>query len=497
MFAEKVQDFHFWIPFPEGFVGKCLTSQKIPCKYSWEPRGSHISTAKFFNKMSKISLEKKVKNIGRTGSLSFSFQVFGKSVEFSLFVNKIRVFNQLGDANKTETVDLDVGENNLEWICAHSTNDDEACLIFHVKITGTDSGGAEKCEDCPKGQVSDGLSDVCRICDVGMTADADQSKCIACPQDSYSPIAGLCKTCPVPLIPSRDKESCVVDSFLNINNFMFNVANFTGSEDYKPLYCLDQGIECFQSFYGPVFYGFHVFYLSVLNPGKVLMPEFFQISNEKSYVFALLNTSDKDFFSTFQDKKVKKCQGQTEKVLVNLGKEVLDVSKFQDQGVTGFDVRYFNGDRCMENVKFQSWVRFICDKGEKEGWPVLKKYENCTFSFEWPTIYACHICSKDELRVHQGECISGKQRIYFSETNNCIMANRSNESEHYKTCSSGKSFSTFKLIFAVILLGLLVILAIFLCFYLKKAKEMYEELIKNKSETLSREISTRRGTRAL
>lgn len=481
-YASKGLVVDFWIPFPEGFKGKCVTAERNLCKYDWESRGAFITTSAFYIKRSKIFLSKQVKVSEPSGSVTFAYSIKGWATNLALFVNKVRVMSELSDQNSSFSVDLEPGDSHLDWVCSHSTLLNESCSIFHISFTGLDSGGAAGCKACHSTQVSQAKASQCSDCPVGSKADTEQTSCRPCEAGSYSPLPGVCKACPTPLVPSQDLASCVPAGPLLLGNLTFSTQNFSGNEASLPLYCLDQGLQCFESFYGPVLSADYTFYVSVLNSKTVLMPEFYQFSHTKAYIFALINTNDSVLTRPKQKFKSDPCLKNSEKVLVNLGSEVSNISLFSNESAIGFDVEYKYGDVCSDIARFKSFVRFLCDKKEKPGWPYLREAKRCEFYFEWPSLYACPVCKASELQEHRTGCKDGKRKVYLAEGERCRV--EGNGESFVEECEKRDKLDKVKLAVAVGVVVALVVTVMVLCFYLKRAKDLYEDLIKNKSATV-------------
>ena len=481
-YASKTQVIDFWIPFPEGFKGKCVTAERNSCKYDWESRGPFITTSAFYLPRSKIYLSKHIKVSEKSGSCSFTYSVKGWATNLSLFINKIRVMTELSDKQSSFSVALEEGDTHMEWVCSHSTLLNESCSIFHISFAGVDSGGASGCRGCPSSQVSLGRVSQCSDCAIGSKSDSNHTSCVACGPETYSPLPGHCKSCPAALSPSQDLLSCVPSGPLHLSSLTFNTQNFTGTQSSLPLYCLDQGLQCFEAFYGPVLSSTYTFYISVLNPKAVLMPEFYQFSHSKSYIFALINSNDSVLARPKKKSKSDPCLQSSEKILVNLGSEVSNLSLFSNESFVGFDVEYKYGDVCNDLQRFKSLIRFVCDKREKQGWPVLVQAKNCEFYFEWPSLYACPVCERDELKQRKTECEDGKRKVYLDEGDSCVVTE--GVVSYYEECEEQDKLDEVKLAVAVGVVVALVVTVLVLCFYLKRAKDLYQDLMKNKSATM-------------
>lgn len=491
-YAPKISEYSDWTEIPQNFVVSCISFSKAFCSFSWEPRGTYLSTSPIYDDYSQIILQTTVKIVETDAVIEFSSKVQGTSTRLSLYIDGVVqsvTILQVSD-DKTyfySTRFNSTGEHTVKWICQHADGTNEICEILEIVIKGTEDGGATICKACEIGYYSKGLSDFCIACPNGSTSNPDSSDCGICLENSYSDMPGPCKECTAGSISSSNHTECTLNSTLHIENSTFLIGNLTGLQGGIPEYCKLERFKmyCHQTFYGPSEGNNNYFYISAMNPSYISMPSYVQATNMNSYAFGII---EKEQLSVYEQQMLKPndtCESDYSRIIVNLGSELSNLTKTE----TGFNVSYNNGDLCTPDEKFSMKIQFVCDKFEKEGWPTYMGLNKCNFEFLWPTIHACEICAEEMLIENVGLCHHNKKTIHYFEGPFCIMGTGKVFKTKEIACNHNHVFKTMPFIVSMILVIIMIIIVGLTIFCACRSRNRYNRLIQYKADGRNIELS--------
>ena len=478
-YAPKSSSFYSWTSFPEDFQGYCLTASKQYCSYDWETRGTYLTTSPIYTPGSQVVLQGEFEISEYNSTVEFLFSTIGKSVQFYFLVNEVQVFNVLGEQRQVFMTALRKGLNYLKWVCVHSSEVAESCQVLTVIINGTLMGGASTCMDCPAGFVSSGPSEACTLCPEGKSSNFNRTACVKCEPGWYSDSNRVCSKCPEGFEPSADGTWCqLLSANLTLEGHTFLLNNLSGAAGAAPLYCNQSKLQmfCYESFYGPVSGGHHYFYLSVFNPALADMPSYYQLSNDRAFAFAILSTKSIQVEGASNLKPDSECASNSSQVVANLGREIGSVVGSYLNGSTGFNVSYVNGDYCTGSQRFETFIRFVCSKEDEEGWPIFEGFEKCRFRFVWPTVHACHVCSGEEVVVHNESCSDGETTSHYFEGEQCIFEDRVSHKESKGLCDSARVYQSWPFVLSMVLSGVMVILVVVLVILAYQKRKGFKRL---------------------
>ena len=406
-----------------------------------------------------IVLQRKVTINEVDAYVFFSFANEGKTNKLNFYLDGNILTTYVGKKAANETVFLSQGSHTLKWVCKHSqTLEEEFCSISSIIIYGTSEGGASTCKSCSDGYVSNGTSDHCSSCSPGFTSNEHHTLCVACTGSTYSSVPGPCKTCPVSTIVNSNNTNCVSSEILTVNSSTFIVGNLTGIKGKISEYCNEDRFKmyCYNSLYGPTEGNDNYFYLSVLNPSVVFMPSFFQKQEFTAYAFGIINKDQLTLKEQYILEPSDSCSADISKIIVNLGSEVESLHKTAN----GFNLTYSNGDYCNDNSSFSTHIQFVCDKEEKEGWPIYSGFLNCQFLFFWPTIHACEVCRDENTYFSNSTCKHGQRTIHRFEGETCIFENGIGFKTWEEPCNQHHVLKTTPFIIAIVLAFVMLVLVI-------------------------------------
>jgi hypothetical protein len=241
--------------------------------------------------------------------------------------------------------------------------------------------------------------------------------CTKCPLGFYrTEELKNCRKCPLGTYSSEDRKSCILENILESKDYSYKII-LGGLEKNKLLECQNDDKLCYDSFIGPIDHlrENEIFYLSFNKRSKIDIKDFsYSTSQNKKpegHIFYLKNSKNISNNYNSNDKGEKH---ENLKIILNVGNNIEQIkvlpylkSKYDDGKVTGYYIKYSNGDLCSFSEKtnqkkyFNSYVFVICDKFTYNTSPIFKEKseDKCTIYFEWRTLYGCKICNKDEIEI--------------------------------------------------------------------------------------------------
>lgn len=472
-YAPKSLTYKDFSEIPKDFSLKCIDSNLNECFYSWEPRGTYLSTSFIYLPGWSLSLEKNLEIFHNNAYFEFGFEISGHNTMLNITLNGQIIKSFIGEFKGDQKFYLPKGNLHLIFTCIHFASYNENCVIHFLTVYGGGEGGAIDCLPCSEGFISIGNQSICDACGVGQTSDIYNSKCLSCSNNTFSDVPGPCIECVFPMVPNSDHSYCVLPGNFTLQNRNFMVAKLAGSENETSEYCKELRLQanCLDSFFGPVQNNQSFFYLSVGNPSIPGLPSFMSIVDGYSYAFAVLDKKDyglKYPSINSQDQ----CNFDYSKLLVNLGSRVSEV------GVTdsGFNLTYVNGSKCNEIENFSTEIQFLCKKNELEGWPVFVSNDECKFKFLWPTVHACSKCQDWEIEYKNETCEDNIRKIHKFSGSNCVFDDYVSMETYTEKCKSDTYYlRTFVIVSGVIGL-LMVLLVILMCVFTVRTKFKYQKL---------------------
>lgn len=487
MYAPMVRVYKDFSDVPKDFLVKCGTKDLNECSYSWEPRGTYLSSSPIYGQGWIASLEKFLKIFHKSAFIQYEFQLIGQNTVFNATLNGKLIKSLVGEFKGSQKFYLPKGNYSIVFSCIHSSSKNEQCIIFNLTVSGGDEGGAKDCLPCSVGYISNGLQSLCEPCDSGFSSNLYQNKCEPCSNLTFSDTPGPCLQCTAPMIPNSNHTYCILPNNLTLNNKTFMVSDLSGNETETSLYCKELRLQydCLKTFFGPVQYNENYFYLSIGNPSIPDLPTFMSIVDVYSYGFAILDKKSfnlQDVFFYTQDL----CFFDYSKLIVSLGSRVNSIVETE----TGFNLTYADGSECNEYEKFSAEIQFLCRKDELEGWPVYLGADKCRFKFLWPTVHACSKCQEWEVEYKEGPCEDEKRTIHVFAGANCVFDEYLSIKSYEEKCNSTRNYYKTMIIVSGII-GLCMVLLIFvMCVLTVRTKFKYERMnLLERNGSMSGELS--------
>jgi hypothetical protein len=479
-YAPRVQDYSTWTSIPATFQISCISQSNTSCAFGWDNRGGFIITSPFYDPNSMILLEKTVTIVEDNGYVSYTFNTVGDYTRFSVQVNGVVLKSYAGEVNKTDLIYLAKGDYRLKWVFKHSDAPRESCSVHRIVVYGSDQGGSSKCVPCNEGYYSASGSNGCAECGIGYTSNSLRTGCIACTNNTYSNAAGKCTECPDSTIANKNHSACISDAYITLSSSKFIIGNLSGTNPAQSLYCSEDRLKmyCYRTFYGPVQGNDNFFYLSVINPSEVTMSSYSRGSDFYSYAFGIINKDQLTLKELELLDLEDGCDTDYSKVLVNIGNEIESIVK---TGL-GFNLSYMNGDYCNSTEKFSTSIQFVCDKREKEGWPIYQGVNQCRFEFYWPTVHACMICDDDTVVQTNGRCHNSERTVHRTEGDACVFGNGTTYVTWKEPCDNMRVFQSFTFIVAMLSSALMVLVVVFTVACALKTRNRYNMLMQYRSE---------------
>lgn len=412
-----------WTEIPEGFSTYCITNTGGMCIYSngWVPSTYFLSSGIYLQAHSELFLNRYFFIEANTGILIFTYEFINKgSGTLDIYVNGVWVsaFSEVG--NNIGRVNLKQGSNQVQWAYWPAETSNEEVRIYDIKIHGSDEGSAVLCLKCPIGFISTQGQSSCTMCPDGYTSSGDSISCIQCSDYYFNAPDGRCLKCPPGTIHNHNHTACIGTDYAYFNKQTFFLSNITGrgpkeGEYYGGICQMPTSkFYCHQTFYGPLSSTDKEFYISVLNPSDLILPNTDYLYNSKSgYAFAVVKKSS---ISKVKEDSKTGCSSQD--LIINLGSSVSGLNLIDK----GFRIDYSWGDLCdkVGNVYNMS-LTITCDKSAGVGWPSWDSDNGCNYNFVWLSKYGCPICMFSDMTTVSGECVDGFRKFTKVEGENCII----------------------------------------------------------------------------
>lgn len=458
-----------WDVLPEGFSTYCVHLDNTTCKHSlgWITNNSRIHTDADLITNTTLILSRNFNILSNSGKLTVDYSMQGKdSNVLEVYINS-EVVKILDPTMKKCEIYLSKGINQVKFV--YNVVDVYAEIsIFGINIEGGDEGAASQCAECEDGYFSVNGQEFCSACPAGQSSNLTKTGCESCPIYYFSAKPGQsCQKCITNTINNYEKTNCIGADFLRIDGKNYFLGNITGVLNRGICKMPTAKFYCFQSFYGPL-PGFQSdFFISILNPSTLNLPNSeYSVSNSSGFAFMVnkknSNMNKADISET--------CISQNQ--ITNIGALATSILS----NANGFSIHYTDGDQCTESLKYSTNVSIICDIATGIGWPSFIDIQNCSFDFVWRSKYGCPICKFEDMKTTQSECVDGV-RVYKKVTGqNCILP-FDEEIEWEETCSEvADAISTWQVILGFCLVGLLVVFGLISCLIYLKYKKSYDRL---------------------
>ena len=466
-FSYKTFNYSDWTDISSNFYTYCSLNDGSYCKNSngWIPSIFYLSSGKQLETNSEIYLIKTFNILSSLGNLEFTFEIIDYNQgSIDIYVDDIwkNGYQGKGKGIRKSIISLNQGNHTVKWKYNPNTVSFEEIRIYTIQISGSDEGGASKCHSCPKGFISNNASTSCQACPKGQASSKNNLSCIPCLEFTYNEIEGdECKRCPNGTVHNTNHTACLGVKYMPINSITYYLQKISGISDKEGTYsngiCNTHTLHsyCYQTFYGPIPSKENYFYISILNPSTLSLPEY-------SYFFE----------PSLSGSINQECNNQN--TIVSLGKIVSNILIT----TTGFKIFYDKGDICNINGDtFKMNIDMICDKNSGDGWPSFKSLDGCNYNFVWITRYACKMCKFNELITVSSECNNGKRNIVKIENTDCIYPLSSYSMHWEESCSQFYEYiSSTPIKIGLIIVFILIILGIITtaCYY--RQRNLYQKL---------------------
>jgi hypothetical protein len=265
-------------------------------------------------------------------------------------------------------------------------------IIYSVNVTDVamNQGGASQCVPCGAGTRVDAVTSTCQPCPVGFSSGPLATQCSPCPANTFAekPGSQTCDPCGAGSVSAPGASRCNATC-------IYSSTGSTFSYDLNPLRPTNGTT-------GPV-----------------------RDAYNREYRFNLCEPSMglacKDEDGIF----VQSYSCQTER---GRGADAGHFMEFQGgQNGTGVVVRYSRG---LEGCGYGYYgtgarprvteINFVCDPDAGMGAPTVTSTENprCSYFFEWKSLYACPVCTRNDFDFYYTDCINGRRdTVYFWKDN--------------------------------------------------------------------------------
>lgn len=459
-----------WSVLPKEFSSYCKHLDNSICKHSlgWLTNSSCIHTDQNTIPNTTLVLSRNILISSHSGKLTFDYSIIGQDTTIlSLYINSVLHTNLNKLATKTSIL-LKQGKNELEFVYNVKEYKTEI-VIYNFIIEGSDEGGALKCYECEDGHFSSQGQGFCQSCPAGQTSNSTKTGCEKCPFNFYSAESGqICQMCPVGTSSSYDKTNCYGNDFLRLNGQSYFIANITGVSNKGICRMPTTKFYCLKSFYGPLPGPKSDFYVSILNPDKLDLPNSeYLVSNSTGFAFLVINKNDSSSFSAdVSENCIRKKQ------VINLGA----LAKPTITIANGFSISYINGDPCGENQTYSTSISILCDLSTGIGWPSFTSSDECSFNFVWNSKYGCPICKYEDMKTTRSECVNGIRAYKKVTGKNCILP-FDEDIEWSESCSEYEDvIFSWQIMLGFSLVGILIIVGIISFLIYLKYKNGYDRL---------------------
>ncbi|KAL3852290.1 hypothetical protein ACJMK2_015952 [Sinanodonta woodiana] len=513
-----------------NMTSECVTLQDKDCSNDsgWLPFGDHLQSHFGRNENVYVVLRLKIpgfrtasgpseeKRAVTVGEISFEFETLGVDSCQLLFIvvegqDSQTVKQMWTGTNKKQRYVYHVTKNSslsLIWAFQNSawmysgkdsqTNLNSVAKIYSIKVTNTMNGGAEKCQNCPKGTTQDG----CIPCPEGHYIDPNIMKCIKCPTNTvvYSRSSygvSSCKPCGPGLVAYMG-STCISDcTYRDSQGRDYDFKNLTS-------FHLIEGGHLFTS-KGTQFY--RAFNLSLCGD-----PEKFSVSCKDNFTSSIEETSKIESVKSMICKMTMvPAQGPVSTVMTTQSTSIGDhltkvVLNQTDRNLTDLYTKAGFSTQGIENdVQFHyaadaptlacpngrtTILSLRCDM-KQEGLGILSPppkcpdgtCDGCTFHFMWITQSACPICRQMDFEKIVGECVGGKQIIHYYPPKNCTLKGTDEKRQVEQKCTVELRSLPFMFQIAIpIILGLALILGIMLFVIWRRNRKLeyrYSKLVES------------------
>lgn len=477
-YARRQLNITDWTDLPDHFETSCKTYSGSPCLHSngWIPSTHYITTGLGIHNDSEIFLSRYVNIQSSTGFIKVSYQFTTRGSGFlDIYVDGAYIETWTGHEKNYSYVKLNEGEHFVQWVYWAYGAIKEEVQIYSMKIHGSDEGSALRCISCEVGFISTGSQPDCIACLPGTSSDFENKVCLKCPVNTYSNAKGSkCIKCPTGTKPNLDQSNCIADEYAYFNMSTYYLRNISGLGNLEGSYSggvcnmPTAQLYCHQTFYGPLPGTNKDFYISILNPTYLNLPNAnYYYLNQSAFAFAVVDKSLITGFKADQDSCLQ------EKIILNLGTVVTGMNTIPG----GYRINYGHGDTCISPpFYYNSTISVICDKKTGTGWPVYVSESKCTYNFKWASKYGCRQCLKSEMKSVKSDCSNGVRTYKLVELENCIASNLDTQ-EYTESCSElDEVINSWPMLIGIILLAILLTLSFISMLIYCKYKRRYEKL---------------------
>eukprot|EP01125_Pyxidicula_operculata_P010801 TRINITY_DN355_c0_g1_i1.p1 TRINITY_DN355_c0_g1~~TRINITY_DN355_c0_g1_i1.p1 ORF type:complete len:1776 (+),score=386.00 TRINITY_DN355_c0_g1_i1:7643-12970(+) len=347
------------------------------------------------------------------------------------------------------------GNHTLKWIYTQPFDlvVPHYVLLSDVSITGALNGAAEVQTECPPGTYFS--SPRCVPCPAGKFSNTSQSlQCSNCPGNSVSSSGSTrCYKCGRGTTSTNNKcyTDCIFENtydLTSLKNSAFSIVPNSGnSSNYLT----------FQ-----------------LSPCDTFIP-----SNCRD---AACQQQSAYVFGEFTDDLPKAIPRSLGAYISYQPKEVIDVNTSSTASVNTFDLTYTDGVNTPNGCsQVNTTISFYCAPREGKGVPEVSKVDDkCNPHFVWKSLYACPMCTSDDLIKEPGVCKNGNREILYKYKRACYGALPSLTAESCEDVEIG--FNTA--VIAVSVAGTLLLIGAGVAFYFwytKRQMEIKYEILRNES----------------
>lgn len=478
----KILKINRWEKIPDEFSTKCESLSGGDCSTNtgWVAKETYLTTNPNLDPLAGVFLSKLVTILQTKGGVEFSYELMPNTDGiFNFYLNGIIKFS-VEEAGRYETiVELSTGINQLEWVFVGRSHGE--ARLYEISITGSNEGGASSCTQCSKGSISLSDHSRCVECTPGYTSNFTNSECIKCEDNTYNYFFGSeCLKCPENTYSNQDRTACLGSDYMILTNNTYYLRNLTGNSGVEQAYngglCSRDNLKmyCHQTFYGPIPANSSQYYISILNPSIITLPDFqYLYESSLGYAFAL---------ETLDDPKLKNKTNnicfKENTAIVNAGRKVLSPIEHQN----GFSLVYTDGDVCNDSGdRYRTMINFECNKREGGGWPILKFTNKCSTEFIWKSRWGCRVCREEELVVVKTICMNGKRSIEKMEGKDCILPSDFQIESSHEDCSvSGEILYTVPVIIGLAALILVLMITVLISYFCCKFKNRYQQLVESR-----------------
>lgn len=474
-YARRQLNITNWTDIPSNFSTFCITYNGSPCPHSlgWIPSTNFITTGLAVHNDSELFLNRFINIESNFGFVKVNYEFSTKgSGSIDVYVDGTFIETWTGHQKNEAFVNLNQGQHYVQWVYWAAEGIEEEVKIYSMKIFGSDEGSAQRCLSCIEGYISNSSQSFCTACPEGTSSNIDNTKCVKCPENTYSNSAiGKCIKCPTGAVPNADQTNCIGTDYAYFNLSSYYLRNISGYGTVENDGVCDMPtaqLYCHQTFYGPLPDNNVDFYISILNPSILELPNAdYYYSKSPAFAFAVFDKKHFTGYSSNQDSCIQ------EKLIINLGTIISKMSPLQN----GYKITYSHGDTCISDpYYYNSTISIICDKKTGTGWPVFESESMCTFNFRWLTKFGCRECLTHELKTVSSECVNGIRTYKKIENEDCITS-YFEQTEWTESCSEvDEIIDSWPMIVGLSLLACFILVSLISLVVYCKYKRRYDRL---------------------